>query len=169
MNKFIQENRTLLLLLFLILVVVLILVFKHKEAKTDPIYDLSKVKIIDIDTAISLYDDVEPHVYIIGRETCSACQTFMPAVNEIIDKHHITVYYLDLNSIDRTTPQYEIFKSLLNFNYEYDNKKGTMDTFIGYTPMILISSNHDTIYGSLGSMTPDVFEIILTEYGIIKE
>ena len=169
MNKFIQENRTLLLLLFLILVVVLIIVFKPKDKDGKDSYDVSKVKIITIDEAISLYGDIEPHIYIVCRDTCSNCQTFMPAVNKIIDKYHIDVYYIDLLKIDRTTPQYEIFKSLLNFQYEYENQKGTMDKFIGYTPMILISSNNDTIYGSLGSMTEDSFEVILKEYSIIKE
>ena len=168
MNKFIQENKTLLLLVLLILVVVLILVFKKKEEPKKDDYDLSKVKIVTLDEVISLYDDVEPHVYIVARNTCSACQTFMPAVNEVIDKHHITVYYINLLDIDYDTPQYAIFKTLLNYNYEYQDKKGTMDNFMGYTPMILISSNHDTIYGSLGSMTADAFEVILKEYGIIK-
>ena len=168
MSKFIQENRTLLLLIFAILVVVLIIIFKPKPKKED-IYDLSKVKIITIDDAISLYNDIEPHVYIIGRDTCSASNTLMPAVNEIIDKYNIKVYYIDQTKIDKTSMQYAIFKKLLNKNYEYDNKKGTMADFLSYTPMIIISSNNDTIYGSVGSMTADVFEVILKEYSIIKE
>ena len=167
MNKFIQENRTLLLLILLILVVVGIIIFKKKEDKT-PKYDLSKVKVITIDDAISLYNDVEPHIYIIGRESCSACNTFIPAVNEVIERYDAEVYYIDLEAIDRDTPQYTIFKTLLNYNYEFDNKKGTMDTFIGYTPMVLISSNNETIYGSLGSMSTTTFETILMEYGIIR-
>lgn len=168
MNKFIQENRTTLLLVLLILVVVLLLVFKKKAEPEKDAYDLSKVKEVSLDEVISLYDDIEPHVYIVARNTCSACQTFLPAVNEVIDKHHITVYYIDLLKIDYDTPQYAIFKTLLNYEYEYQNKKGTMDNFMGYTPMILISSNHDTIYASLGSMTAEAFEIILEQYGIIK-
>ena len=168
MSKFIQENRTILLLALLIIVVVLLLVFRKKyEPEIDP-YDLSKVKVITIEEAIPLFDDIEPHVYIIGRNGCTLCETLMPAVNETIDKYHITVYYIDIQKEDKSTPQYSIFQYLLNYQYEYSGVKGRISEFLNHTPMIIISSNHDTIYGSIGSMTQEAFEIILKEYGIIR-
>ena len=126
MSKFIKENSAVLLLALLILVVVCIVIFKPKD-KDDVKYDLSKVKIIDVEQAVKLYADIEPHVYVIGREGCSACETFIPAVNELIDQYGIDIYYIDLLQMDRESEEYKQFISLLNYRTEYDGKKGTME------------------------------------------
>ena len=168
MSKFIKENIATILLVLTIIIIATIVVVKNKNEKVENAYDLSKVKVIDIKKATELYADVEPHFFIIARESCSACQSFLPAVNELIDKYKIEVYYIDLLKIDREGEDYEAFTKLLNFTYEYDGKVGTMDKFIGYTPMILISSNNETIYGSLGSMSVSALEPVLKEYSIIK-
>ena len=168
MVKFLKENIAIILLVITIIIVALIIVFKKNKEDKENVYDLTKVNIIDIKKATELYADIEPHFFIIARDTCTHCQTFMPAVNELIDKYKIDVYYIDLLKIDKQSEEYQEFTKLLNFRYEYDGKKGTMDTFIGYTPMILISSNNETIYGSLGSMSATALEPILREYSIIK-
>lgn len=168
MIKFIKENIATILLVITIIIVAVIVVLKDKNEKEENTYDLSKVKIVDIKEATKLYADVEPHFFIIARDTCSACQSFLPAVNELIDKYKIEVYYIDLLKMDREGEDYEAFTKLLNYTYEYDGQVGTMDKFIGYTPMLLISSNNDTIYGSLGSMSTSALEPVLREYSIIK-
>ncbi len=168
MTKFLKENAAILLLVVTIIIVALIIAFKKNNEEKENVYDLTKVHIVDIKEATELYKDVEPHFFIVARDTCSVCQTFMPTVNELIDKYKIDVYYIDLLKIDKKSAEYQEFTKLLNYKYEYDGKVGTMDTFIGYTPMLLISSNNETIYGSLGSMSTSALEPVLKEYSIIK-
>ena len=80
MSKFLKENAPYLLVLLVVIVIALILIFKPKEKPLEG-YDLSKVKVIKIEEALELYKDVEPHVDIMGRSNCSACQSCLPAVS----------------------------------------------------------------------------------------
>ena len=59
--------------------------------------------------------------------------------------------------------QEELLK-LLTYQVTYDNKQGALAMFMGYTPMIFISSNNETIYGTLGSYEKSAFEEILKEF-----
>ncbi len=168
MTKFFKENAAIILLVITIIIVALIVVFKNKDEKKSTGYDLSKMEVIDVAKATELYADVEPHFFIIARDTCSACQDFIPEVNEIIDEYKIKVYYINLLEIDRESEDYKKFAELLKYVYVYDDEIGTIASFIGYTPMLLISSNNETIWGSLGSMSASALEPVLKEYSIIK-
>ena len=167
MKNKLKELAPLILVLFTCLIVAIILINKPKEKVENLDYDTSFLSNIKVSDAIKEFKSSDIKIYIIGRSTCSISQKFLPILKEVVTEYKPKIYYIDLEAMLDDKNNLKKIKILLTFEYTYENKTQDMASYIGATPMVIISQNNKNIYGSLGYMSKNDFQNLLRSYELI--
>ncbi len=167
MKNKLKELAPLILVLFTCLIIAIILINKPKKEVKILEYDTSFLSNIKVSEAIKEFKSSDTKIYIIGRSTCSISQKFLPILKEVVNEYKAKIYYIDLEEMLDDKTSLKEFKKLLTFEYTYENKTQDMASYIGATPMIIISQNNKNIYGSLGYMSKNDLKNLLRSYELI--
>lgn len=167
MKNKLKELAPLILVLFTCLIIAIILINKPKKEEESSNYDTSFLSNIKVSEAIKEFKNSDTKIYIIGRSTCSISQKFLPILKEVVNEYKPKIYYIDLEEMLDDKTSLKKFKKLLTFEYTYENKTKDMASYIGATPMIIISQNNKNIYGSLGYMNKNDLKNLLRSYELI--
>lgn len=167
MKEKIKNWAPILLVLFTITIISLLLIFKDSKSAPNIDYDTSFLENITTAEAIEEFKSTQTKIYIIGRSTCSACQSFLPTLKDVVTKYNLKIYYLDLISMYKDEASLNQLKQLLDYKYTLENKTNKLSAYLGTTPMIIISQNNENIYGYLGTLTKEDLEKILRSYELI--
>lgn len=167
MNKIavhIKNNLAIYLVLLATLVVFLIIKFFPREEESN--YDTSMFNVVELANADDLFTDNVDKVLFIGREGCSACEYFLPILQISMAKYHFYVSYLDVNSIDYESEDYQEFIKHLDYTYTLQGNTDKFSAFMGTTPMFIIIKNNKMVYGYIGTMSEATIEAMISQYGI---
>lgn len=134
-------------------------------------YDVSMMNEVDLAGALKLFDDKDKtYVLYIGRPDCSACVSYLPALQDAQENLGYTTQYLNLNNIDTKSDDYSKFSKKLSVKYQMtESGKETTKTFgewIGYTPMTIIIKNGKMVDGEIGSLNYSTLVNLLKNNGI---
>ncbi len=75
---------------------------------------LSSYEEIDYDTFIEKIENKDDFILFIGSSTCQHCDAFKVTINNVIKKHQVKIYYIDIHKFDES--QSKKFKTYINFN-----------------------------------------------------
>ena len=179
--KILKINKLIMILLISILIVLTLGVSKmyyndnanqkanSNESEYNTNYDVSmftEIKAKDIKNKTKNSTEV---IYI-GRETCSWCTAFLPALWQAQEEFEYTTLYIDLAKIiDFTKEKFtlldeESYNLLTKLNG--DGYENYMKEYFGATPMVLIIKDNKIIGASTGYSEYDAFKTILNDAGI---
>ena len=144
-------------------------------------YDVSKMKQVNIEESIKLFDEKGTHVLYIGRETCSVCKQFVPILNEVQEDLNFTSYYLDVDTFADiwnskkadTTEVKELLKKVENLTDKMtieataNGETGTLgELFIenGFTPALVVIQDGKVVEGFFGYRNATTLTEILEKY-----
>ena len=88
----------------------------NSSTSTTNNYDVSMFKSITLDELNTLFTDTNSKYYVVylGRETCSACVSFLPTLQSMQSKYGYTTQYLDITTVDAKTEAFEKLMGYLN-------------------------------------------------------
>ena len=134
-------------------------------------YDVSMFKTVSLSELLKLFDDTKnSYVVYLGRETCSACQKFLPTLQKMQSKYNYTTQYLDITTVDTSSSNYETLIKKLNkkitINVNGEEKTDELGAFYGYTPMTFIIEKGKIKNGAVGAYSEEKFENWLNDNGI---
>lgn len=188
------KNLTYIVILGFVILFILIvgLYFKNGETTTNnnttggsssstTDYDVSKIKQVNIEESIKLFDEKGTHVLYIGRETCSVCKQFVPILNEVQEDLNFTSYYLDVDTFADiwnskkadTTEVKELLKKVENLTDKMtieataNGETGTLgELFIenGFTPALVVIQDGKVVEGFFGYRNATTLTEILEKY-----
>ncbi|MGM9835054.1 MAG: hypothetical protein ACI31M_04690 [Bacilli bacterium] len=120
-------------------------------------YDLSFVTEVDLRGALKLFDLDKTSVLYIGREDCSACNYYVPNLYRANNNYNnLTIYYLDLNKVDRNSKYFEKLIEKLDKEYimtlDGEAISKSFGEWFGYTPMTLIIEKDELVDGVIGAI-----------------
>lgn len=167
MKNKLKDLAPLIIILTTCLIIALIIILRPQKEVIDTAYDTSFLKNITVSEALTEFKSPTRKIYVIGRSTCSVCQEFLPILKEVVNKYQATVYYIDLQEMLKDKTNLEAFKKLLTFSYTYQGETKEISSYIGATPMIIISENNKNIYGYLGNLKQADLENLLRSYELI--
>ncbi len=130
-------------------------------------YDVSKFNEIDIDKALTLFDQKDLAVVYMGRETCHFCVQYVPIITSVQEELGFKTYYLDTLKMDVTKEAYDKFIAKLDKKYELDGENKTIGEFYklyGYTPITIIIKNGKMVDGHIGYTEKDVLTELVSKY-----
>ena len=179
--KLLKINKLIMILLVAILIVLTLGVSKmyYNENATNNTTKTTEESEYNTEYDVSMFKEIkakdiksktkkETQVVYIGRETCSWCAAFLPALWEAQEEFKYTTLYIDIAKIidfsDGTVIDQDSF-DLLN-NLTGDGYESYMNENFGATPMVLIIKNNKIIGASTGYSEYETFKTVLTEAGI---
>jgi len=112
--------------IYLILILILVLVGCGTR---------SNYKSIKATEATAMLDNMDSIVLVIGLSSCAACRSYKPVVEELVKNYDIVIYYVELDTDNRTDVTNLINKHLIEALYTpttYIFKEGVLvDSVIG--------------------------------------
>ena len=139
------------------------------EQKSD--YDVSMMNNISLSELLKLFEYKDnTYVVYLGRESCSACTSFLPTLQSMQKKYNYITQYLDTSLVRSGTDDYDKFISKLSkkvtLTINGETKTQSFGEFYGYTPMVFIISKGKFVDGFVGSYSSAKFETFLNNNGI---
>ena len=134
-------------------------------------YDVSQFTELDLDGVLKLFDsNKKTYVVYFGRETCSACVSFIPTLKKIQEKYNFTTQYMDITKVNSKSDEFEkLMKKLskkVTLTVNGEKMTQSFSEYYGYTPMIFIVKNGKFIDGFVGAYKEENFEKFLNNNGI---
>lgn len=98
-------------------------------------YDVSMFKSIDADEFIDMFDKDDDKIRFVytGRETCSYCVAFLPALQQSIEDYDYTLYYLDTTGVTE-----DAYNEIVEFDSDLE------ESFMS-TPMVYAIKNGEVV------------------------
>ena len=168
MNKVLnhlKNNIAIYLVLIACIVVVCITLFV-KHDKEEVYVDTSLFKVVDLEQALSFFDDNEPRFLLMSVKTCNATINYVPSLQIASAEYGFPVYYLELSEIDTKSEEFKEFREKLDLDYEFQGTVDKFGAFIENTPSSIIIKNKKMVYGYIGSMHSTTIKTITDLYGV---
>ena len=123
-------------------------------------YDVSMMESVDLDTMLNdVFKREDIQVVYMGRPTCSHCIEFLPSLQKAQEEMGYKTVYLDIETVDSSSDQFEEFVSKLDKNYTMnvngEEQTDTYGSFYGYTPAVFLYQNGEMIDGKIGALSYD--------------
>ncbi len=170
MNKILthfKNNAIFYLIILLCLVILGIAIFVKGQEKVETL-DTKLFNIVSLKEANNLFEDDSPKYLLISTNTCSATIGFAPTLKIAAAKAGISIYYLELNDIDKENKEdledFYKFQKKLDYPYNLRGEVKPVGDFIGKTPMSIIIKNKKVVYAYIGSMSEDALTAIISRY-----
>ena len=149
------------------LIIGLIIFLKpNKEEPEEETYDTSFFTEVDTAGAVNLFESNASSVLLICRPGCAVCQQFVPYLQIAMVQYGFEVNYLNLDTIDQNSEEYQKLAEKLDYEYTLDGKTAPFSQFMGATPMFIIIKNHRMVFGHLGIEMNDTIGSYVTQYGM---
>lgn len=180
-----QKNKDyFLIFVFIALVVLLVLwvIKDNKKINSNEKTSVTEENItnifdsINVEKALELIKSDELSFIYIGYEGCSACESFVPKLNDVKDEFKISVNYLNYKKIDKESNEWKSFTSKLTKKQTItiknedttETKSKTIGEFLyneGYTPTFIVFKSGKMLDGNIGGMTRKELREFLTNVG----
>ncbi len=165
-TKHIKNNFAIYLIIIACIVIVAITIYVNRHPKPTKV-DTKYYDVVDINRALTLFNDDTPKLLIISTDDCSATAEYTKTLNYAMIQYDFKVYYLSLTNIDKSSPKYQEFIAKLDMDYYM--KEGDIhpfNYFIGATPMNVIIKNKKMVYGYIGTMSLSALTTLTENYGV---
>lgn len=130
-------------------------------------YDVSMMESVDLYKILNdVFKREDVQVVYMGRSTCGHCVSFLPTLQKAQESLGYKTVYLDIETVDTTSDEYNEFINKLDKEYTMGEEKGTYGSFYGYTPAVFLYQNGKMIDGQIGAMEYDDLISWLKENGV---
>ena len=133
-------------------------------------YDVSMFNAVSVKDILKFLgtNNKETHVLYLGRSTCSACVAFLPNLQATQKEMNFTTDYLDITTVDTTSDDFKKFGELLSKEITQsingESQTGKISEFYGYTPMVIVVKNGESVDAIVGSYSKDNLQTFLKKY-----
>lgn len=147
---------------------------------TNTAYDVSNMPKVDVNAAVSLFNEKGFQVLYIGRENCGVCVQIVPILNKLQKEFNYKTNYFDLNSTSNWQTEMKPLTDLLTFkttvkttvkDKDGNSKAVTLNDTVGnifhdygFTPTIAILKDGKMVDGFIGYKDYDAIKKILEKY-----
>ena len=164
-KEHLKNNFAIYAVLLTCIVVVTIAICITSKPKLETV-DTSMFVVISLEEALELFEKEEPSLLIMSVETCTATIDYVKYLQIAQAKGEYYTYYLDLNTIDTSSKEFETLKEKLDFEYEFYGPVDKFSAFIESTPQTVIIKNKQQVYGHIGSINTSTLETLTKLYGV---
>lgn len=153
---------------------------ENSSETTNAAYDVSNMNKVNVEEAVSLFNEKGLQVLYIGRENCGVCVQIVPILNKLQKEFNYKTNYFDLNSTSNWQTEMKPLTELLTFkttvkttikDKDGNSKAVTLNDTVGkifleygFTPTIAIIKDGKMVDGFIGYKDYDSIKEILKKY-----